>query len=77
MATSAVGDKMIRGHAWLTKVIPGTYLKVKRIEIKELKVTKVLDIAKEMLKGSNIIGFKSFKMIRRQTRRLVLKSHRR
>ena len=43
------GDKMIRGHAWLTKVIPGTYLKVKRIEIKELKVTQVLGIAKEML----------------------------
>ena len=65
LATSANGDKMIRGDAWLTKVIPGTYLKVKRIEIKELKVTKVLDIAKEMLKVSNILGFKSFKIIRR------------
>ena len=37
----------------------------KRIEIKEFKVIMVLGIEK-MLKGSNIMWFKSFKMISRQ-----------
>ena len=43
-------------------------MKFERIEIKEFKVIMVVGIVKKMLKGSNIIGFKSFKMIRRQTR---------